>query len=97
MPHHLRNQWPVFALLAAFPLWGLSGCASDRRHLSDDFGETYFQGVNAQIVNPAAPVNAAPADTLPGEVAQKIYNQRYVKSMTEKKEEKDDVASELGN
>ncbi|WP_028319516.1 hypothetical protein [Desulfobulbus elongatus] len=78
------------ACIGMFP-----GCSS-RPHLTPDFGESYFNGINAQRINPAAPANPAPADTLPGDLTMQIYQKRYIKSMTEKKEEKEDVASELG-
>jgi hypothetical protein len=69
-------------------LIGMIGCASvPQRHLSPDFGEAYRSGFNAQIVNPQAPQDPAPAARLPGELSNQIYEKRYVKGMTEEKEE----------
>jgi len=65
--------------------------------MSDDFGEAYYTALSAQKLNPAAPVNPTPANSLPGELAEKIYQQRYVKSLTEKQESEDSVDDELGD
>ncbi len=90
-----RNHSLVLMLVLAFPCL-VAGC-SPRPHLSADFGEAYFTGTRAQVLNPSAPEYPNPVQTLPGELAVQIYQQRYIKSMTEEKKEKEDVSSELSN
>ncbi|BBO86511.1 hypothetical protein DSCO28_70770 [Desulfosarcina ovata subsp. sediminis] len=73
----------------------LSACTTAPQRLDPHFGEYLEAGISAQIVNPDAPMNPAPADTLPGDLAGQIYKKRYVKSMTEEKKENENASSQL--
>lgn len=78
---------PMLAALSALML--LNACASDCFDASVH-GQSYRAYFSAQPVNPDAPADTAPAVTLPGRVANDIYQNRYLPEMTEKKSEKDE-------
>lgn len=82
-------------LLTALFFFGACTSTTGER-MDPQFGECLQKGLSAQVVNPDAPADQSPADSLPGELGTQIYNKRYVKSMTEEKDEEDDVSSELG-
>lgn len=93
-PH---RPWPLAPSLLLTAIILLGACsATTGKHIDPQFGECLKAGLAAQVVNPNAPVDSSPADSLPGDLGLQIYNKRYVKSMTEEKDEKDDVSSELG-
>ena len=74
----------------------LAGCTSSSGQRMDPrFGQCLEAGFAAQVINPEAPSDPSPADTLPGDLAGQIYNKRYVKTMTEEKKKNDDASSEL--
>ena len=68
------------------------GCASHgpKEHFTDDYGQIYRQGFATQVVDPEAGTASPPVDTLPGEIAQKIYDNRYVDPLTKQIEEEDE-------
>jgi type IV pilus biogenesis protein CpaD/CtpE len=74
---------------------GMAGCGTVDKHLSEDFGQYYTEGFAAQVANPLAPEDPQPADSLPGEISDQIYQKRYIKSMTEEKE--DDNGGQMQN
>jgi hypothetical protein len=39
------------------------------------------------VANPLAPADPQPADSLPGEISDQIYQKRYAKNLTEEKED----------
>ena len=61
-----------------------------RAHFTEDYGTIYRQGFAAQVVNPEAGTASSPVDTLPGDIAQKIYDNRYVDPLTKTIKEEDD-------
>jgi hypothetical protein len=73
---------------------GVIACSAPA-HLSPDYGDAFRSAVAAQVLNPEAPEDPAPADTLPGEIASQIYKKRYIKSLTEEKKEKEGVSERL--
>jgi hypothetical protein len=85
----IKNR--VAALMVGVCVAGgmVAGCAPSGKHLSPDFGEAYSEAFAAQVANPGAPDNPGAADALPGEVSNQIYQKRYLKAMTEEKEEDD--------
>ena len=62
--------------MQALLLLCVSGC-SGSRHLSNDFGDSYYQSFNSQVANPAAPLNPDPIVFMPGTLANKIYKEKY--------------------
>ena len=89
----MQTKRRIAGLLAATLLVGLClGCATPgpREHFTDDFGHTYQQGFAAQTVNPEAGTTSPPVDTLPGEIAQEIYDNRYVDPLTKQVEQEDE-------
>jgi CDGSH-type Zn-finger protein len=83
-----------YLLIALFLFCGC-GTTETKPHLDPEFGQCVKAGFEAQALNPNAPADHAPADSLPGDLANQIYKKRYIKTMTEEKKEKDDTASEL--
>ncbi len=86
-----------FLTAVCFAALAMISCADTAdRHLSPEYGRCYRQAFSAQPVNPAAPEDPSPAMTLPGEIASKMYHERYIPAMTEKKEKDagDDTVSE---
>ncbi|MGD8387562.1 MAG: hypothetical protein PVG49_10510 [Desulfobacteraceae bacterium] len=74
-----------------------SGCQHASRTLGLDHGTSYHAAFSRQVLNPDAPEDPTPADTMPGELAHEIYKKLYKKSMTEKKkDENESVRQELG-
>ncbi len=83
-------------VLAIFLLVMISACQTTvERHMSPEFGRCVSAGVEAQILNPHAPRDPSSAASMPGDLAQQIYNKRYVKTMTEEKKKGEDTASQL--
>lgn len=82
-------------LLTALFFFGACSSTTGER-MDSHFGECLENGLAAQVMNPDAPDDPSPADSLPGELGTQIYNKRYLKSMTEERDEEDDVSSELG-
>ena len=82
----MTSRWLAVLLLV---FTAVAGCSANK-HFSEDFGQSYQEGFSAQIANPTAPVDTLPADTLPGEISDRIYQQRYVKSMTAELDADDD-------
>ena len=70
------------------------GCASPK-HLSPDYGKACKAAFAAQVINPDAPEDPSPADTLPGDIAQKIYKERYIKGLTEEKKTEETASQQL--
>ena len=89
------NRALFLLLLSCFLGVAIIGCTPTQKNLSPDFGQSLSQAFTAQAINPAAPVNAAPVDTLPGDLGEQIYQKRYVKMLTEEKKEKEDASSQL--
>lgn len=87
----------LLLVLAALPaLLLLHACTTDCEDPSVH-GRSYRAYFSAQPVNPDAPADPAPAMTLPGRVANDIYEKRYLPAMTEKKSEKDEkVETQFG-
>ncbi len=73
------------ALLGLLFLAGCSGTPD--KHLSPDFGHAYADAFAAQVVNPAAPAEPQAITPLPGEIADLIYQKRYIQQMTEETED----------
>jgi len=71
------------------------GC-SRKMNLSGNFGNSYESMFAAQVINPEAPENKVSPDGYPGNMADKIYDKIYEKSMTEPREKKEDISGELG-
>jgi len=80
-----------------FLLTACAGIADPPGRLDPDFGKSCRNAFSAQTINPTAPADSSPATSLPGELANQIYKQRYVKPMTEEKKEKEDASSELSS
>ncbi len=77
--------------MAVMAVFAFAGCAGEpTSHLSNDFGQSYKTAFNAQVLHPDAPRDTSAADTLPGEIADKIYQNRYVHGLTSKPKDKDD-------
>lgn len=72
-----------------------SGCRHAPRHLAPGFGETCKKIFNRQVLNQEAPEDRKHVSSIPGNVADQIYHKKYIKGLTEEKEEKDDVNREL--
>ncbi len=84
----------VSAVLA----WAGFGCSHPTpRHLSPDYGQCCQSGFAAQVVNPDGPNDPSPPNSLPGDIAIQLYEQKYIKSLMEKKDKDEDVASALSN
>lgn len=73
----------------------ISACSTAPQRLDPHFGAYLETGLRAQVVNPDAPSDPTPADTLPGDLAGQIYKKRYLKAMTEEKKEKESTSSQL--
>ena len=78
----------MISCLAILSLTGFACSAS--KHLSPEYGESYHETFSSQVIDPDAPEDPSYADTLPGDIANKIYKKRYIRSMTEKEKEKDE-------
>ena len=73
-----------------------AGCNHAPRYLSQDHGQSYKAAFSQQVVNPDAPENRGPVDTLPGAVGSKIYQKRYVDTLTtEQKDHQESVGQQL--
>ena len=79
---YLKNATALLFLLPFAFLFGACSTAQEE-HLGPRFGECLKAGFAAQLVNPNAPNDSSPADSMPGELATQIYKNRYLKSMTE--------------
>ncbi len=78
--------WLITALAAV----SLAACATPGSGLTGpDLASALKTGLDRQVIRPAAPADRAPAVSLPGELASRIYQERYIKTMTEKKRNKD--------
>ncbi|BBO89724.1 hypothetical protein [Desulfosarcina ovata] len=66
-----------------FALIFLSACSAAPQRLDFHFGQYVTAGFSAQPINPDAPTDPTPAETLPGDLAGHIYKKRYIKGMTE--------------
>ena len=75
----------------------LSGCKHTPKNMTPDFGESYRVAFSKQVLNPDAPEDRGPVDSLSGNVGNQIYQKRYVKSLTEEKDEEDSVNKKLGD
>lgn len=80
--------FPVFAALPALLL--LCACSTDPCYDASAHGRASRTFFSAQVVNPDPPEDPSPAMTLPGKVANGIYEKRYLPAMTEKKSEKEE-------
>ncbi|PIE73711.1 MAG: hypothetical protein CSA20_01935 [Deltaproteobacteria bacterium] len=90
--------WKVFFLAGVLSYTTiLCGCAHTPQRLSDDYGQTTSNAFAAQVINPFSPEDNAPVAELPGDLASNLYKNRYLKEMTEKKEENNSgsVANQL--
>ncbi len=88
IPNHTRPRTAsrtTCALLGCAALLALA-CAGPKRHISDDYGDAYRDAFQAQVVNPSGAQDATPAEGLPGEVANRVYEERYVESLLEEPE-----------
>jgi hypothetical protein len=95
--NRFQKAGPFFCspLLIATLLIGGCTTASTGGRLDPEYGRRVEAGLAAQAINPNAPDDPTPADSLPGDLANQIYKKRYIKAMTEEKKEKDDTASQL--
>ena len=93
----MRKKIRQYACLLPMTFFLLCGCtaATTGQRLDPEFGQCLEAGFAAQALNPNAPTDPAPADSLPGDLAGQIYKKRYVKPMTEEKKEKEDTSSQL--
>ncbi|GAB6906859.1 conserved exported hypothetical protein [Desulfosarcina cetonica] len=73
----------------------ISACSAPPQRLDPHFGACLEAGLSAQAINPNAPSDPTPADTMPGDLADQIYKKRYLKTMTEEKKEKDNTSNQL--
>jgi hypothetical protein len=92
---HIFKKLRAVFLIGGLITAGIAGCGAVDKHLSEDFGQYYTEGFAAQVANPLAPEDPQPADSLPGEISDQIYQKRYIKSMTEEKE--DDNGGQMQN
>lgn len=95
MKKNIQNNILFLRLLFCFLGATIVGCTPTQKNLSPDFGQSLSQAFTTQAINPAAPVDATPVDSLSGDLGEQIYQKRYVKMMTEEKEEKEDASSQL--
>ena len=72
---------PVFLVPFSLVAILLAGCATPK-HLSHEFGDAFTQTFEAQVMNPAAPVNPNPVATMPGSLANTLYKNKYEGVMT---------------
>ena len=95
----LLSHHPVSVIGTLIPavmiLFG--GCAASptAEELNPDFGKSVQAAFAIQVIHPEGPSDPSPCDLLPGDLADQIYNKRYIKSMTEEKKEKEDAYREL--
>ena len=75
----------------------LAGCRHNPQHMTQDFGESYKTAFSRQVLNPDAPEDQRPVESLPGPIGNQIYKKRYTKSLTEEKEKEDSVNQKLGD
>ena len=87
----------ILSIAAVLLLNGCGAVTESPDHMAPRFGQCLENGLSAQAVNPAAPADPSPADSLPGDLADKIYKKRYEKAMTEEKKEKEDASSQLSS
>ncbi len=81
----------IVIMISCLTILSLTGFAcSAPKHLSPEYGESYHEAFSSQVIDPDAPEDPSHADTLPGDIANKIYKKRYIKSMTEKEKEKEE-------
>jgi hypothetical protein len=91
------SKYIPFLLGVIIGLFAFSGCQHAPKHLTPDHGQYFHAAFNRQVLNPDGPADPSPAITLPGDLGHEIYKERYVKSMTEEKDENSDTVSrELG-
>ncbi|MGD9161170.1 MAG: hypothetical protein PVG39_22320 [Desulfobacteraceae bacterium] len=84
-------------IIAAFAIISLcSGCRHTPKHLTQNFGDSYKAAFNQQVINPYAPEERGAVNSLPGALGNQIYKKRYVKSLTEEKDEEESLSKKLG-
>ena len=83
----------ILALLALL----FTGCRHRPQHLTQNFGESSKAVFSRQVINPEAPKDYSPVNTIPGTIGNQIYHKRYVKSLTEEKKSDDSLSQELSD
>ncbi len=73
----------------------VASCSPAQKNLSPDFGASVNQALMAQTLNPVAPENRSHVEALPGDLSNQIYQKRYIKMLTEDKEEKESGSDQL--
>jgi hypothetical protein len=90
-----QTSFYLFAIVLA-GLFLSAGCHQASRYMSQDHGQYYKAAFSQQVVNPDAPEDRRPVDTLPGAVGSKIYQKRYVDTLTtEQKDHQESVGQQL--
>lgn len=79
--------------MAAMTAVVLSGCATGLEPAGADVATSLTAGLTRQVVRPGGCADPTPADGLPGELATKLYQNRYIKMMTEKQDDEEQKAS----
>ena len=80
--------------LTATLISGLCACANDTAHHGPDMATPLKTGLQRQLVQPDAPRDRTGTTPLPGALAADIYKKRYVSTMTEENNEKEEKASQ---
>ncbi len=93
--HSVRRSMFIAGLLALFLLTACAASTSAPHHYSPDFGQSLETGFARQTINPQGPADRSPTAETPGDLIDQIYQKRYIKMMTEEKDDEDDVSSEL--
>ena len=84
--NHLKRSMIFLAVCAL--IFAVTGCCSRYQDTSSELGRFYHSAFAAQVFNLDAPKDRSKADRLSGNLAVRIYKERYVKSMVKEKDEK---------
>lgn len=94
--NHLDWMYPLLRMAAAMIIAALVATACAATHnegCGKDMKSALNQGLRRQVINAEAPSNSSVAEGLPGDIASQIYKRRYIKTMTEDKDEDNKKAS----
>lgn len=74
---------------------GLSACAaSNGSDQMPGVGHALITGLDRQVIHADAPLDRSAVGDLPGDIADRIYTQRYIKTMTEDEDEDEKKATQ---
>lgn len=90
------NKTKTCCIILTLIILLFAGCRHTPQHLTQNFGASYKAAFSRQVLNPDGPEDHGPVDSLSGDVANQIYKKRYIKSLTEEKDEEESVNKKLG-